>query len=373
MLFKDVIGQGDLKQSLINQVKRGKIPHAQLFNGQSGHGSLPLTIAFIQYLFCLDKKEHDSCGICPSCKKMQELQHPDLHFAFPMVQGISHVSNTHLEPWREIIKDNPYFDLYSWIQKIDPKERKPIISVHESKEIIKTLNLKSFEGGYKVMLIWQAEQMNRDCSNKLLKILEEPQQKTLFILISSSTDTILPTILSRTNVFNVPRIENNDLSSFLCSEFNMSEEEASTSASFSEGNLFISIKNKLDTSSENYFDYFVQLMRVCYKKDVLNMLEWASEIANLSRESHKLFLKYCLHMFRQSLLYNYQEGESLKVAEKEREFLNNFAKFINGNNIELFMNHFNKAYNSLDRTGPANSKILFTQLTFWVMRGIHQS
>lgn len=371
MLFKDVIGQRDLKQSLINQVKRGNIPHAQLFNGQSGYGALPLAIAFVQYLFCVNKQENDSCGTCPSCKKMQELQHPDLHFAFPMVKGISPISNTHLEPWREIIKENPYFDLYSWIQKIDTKERKPIIGVHESKEIIKKLNLKSFEGGYKVMLMWQIEQMNMDCSNKLLKILEEPQDKTLFILISSSLDAILPTILSRTHVFNIPRIEHNELSSYLSSEFNMSDEEASTNASFSEGNLFFSIRNQLDTSSDNYFDYFVLLMRVCYKKDVLNMLDWASQMANLSKESHKLFIKYSLHMFRQSLLFNYQEGESLKVSEKEREFLNNFARFISGNNIELFMNHFNKAYNSIDRL--ANSKILFTQLTFWVMRGIHQS
>ena len=172
MQFKDVIGQEELKKHLIQEVKNDKISHAQLFLGKPGFGSLPLALSFVQYIFCEQKTESDSCGICPSCKKVQDLQHPDLHFSFPAVQAIGKKSDVFLADWREQIKSEPYFNLNNWIDRIDVKGRAPIIGTDESQEIIKKISLKSYEGGYKVMMIWMSETMNATCSNKLLKIIE---------------------------------------------------------------------------------------------------------------------------------------------------------------------------------------------------------
>src|SRR3989338_4988709 len=203
MQFSAVIGQDELKHHLLHEVKGGKISHAQLFLGKPGYCSLPLALAFVQYLFCENRSETDSCGECPQCRKVSELQHPDLHFSFPTVLAIAKKADAFISDWRAQIKENPYFNLHDWTRRIDSSERKPIIGVDESLEIIKKLNLKSFEGGYKVMVIWMAEEMNADCANKLLKILEEPTPKTLFILLAEAQDKMLTTILSRTQIVRV--------------------------------------------------------------------------------------------------------------------------------------------------------------------------
>ena len=214
MQFSAVVGQSELKRHLIDEVKNDKISHAQLFLGKPGYGPLPMALAFVQYLFCENKQAEDSCGECASCRKVAQLQHPDLHFSFPTVQGITKVSDAALPDWRAQIGNSPYFNLNDWIKKTDPRERKPIIGVQESEEIIKKLSLRSFEGGYKVMIIWMAEEMNPSCANKLLKIIEEPPAKTLFILVAESQEYMLQTILSRTQIVKVPRVtidENGDV------------------------------------------------------------------------------------------------------------------------------------------------------------------
>jgi DNA polymerase-3 subunit delta' len=178
MQFSEVIGHNSLKSHLVDEVKNEKISHAQLFLGKPGYGVLPMALAFVQFLFCENKQESESCGACPACKKVSLLQHPDLHFSFPTIQAISKTSNGNLKEWREQIKEQPYFDLNGWIRKTDVRERKPIIGVQESEEVIKKLSLRSYEGGYKVMIIWMADQMNTATANKLLKIIEEPPKKT---------------------------------------------------------------------------------------------------------------------------------------------------------------------------------------------------
>ncbi len=368
MLFSEVIGQKEIKKKLIKQVLSSKIPHALLFNGMSGYGSLPLALAYTQYVFCENKSQTDSCGECKSCKRVNELQHPDLHFSYPCVSTISKLSDYYLSDWREIVKQKKYFDLYDWIKKIDPKERKPFIYVEESQSIIKKLALKSFEGGYKIMLIWSIEEMNLHCSNKLLKILEEPQEKTIFILVSKSIETILPTIISRVQVVNVPRVEQEPFVRYLIKHQNMGEAPANSKYGYTQGDFLQLRDNELDA---NQFEQFVKLMRFCYKKDVIEMLKWAEEMSEYSKEQQKIFLQYSLHLFRQSILNNYQVEMDLQVSEKEKAFLSNFSIYITGKNIELYMNKFDKAYRDIDRN--ANTKILFSQLSFWVMRGIHKA
>jgi DNA polymerase-3 subunit delta' len=370
MKFKDVVGQDELKAHLIQEVNQGKISHAQMFLGNAGYGALPLAMAFIQYLFCENKQVKDSCGECNSCRKIHAMQHPDLHFSFPVIQAINKKSDFFLPSWREQFVAQPYFNLNQWTKRIDEKGRTPIISTEESQEIIKKLSFKSFEGGYKVMLIWMAEEMNMQCSNKLLKILEEPPAKTLFILIADSQEKLLPTILSRTQLLKVPRIQLEDLSKNLQSKFEQDSSTATSIAAQTEGNLIEAIEMLNSNLEKNVNrELFIQLMRVCYKKDVNPMLDWAEEISTIGKERQKAFLKYALHMFRQSLLRNYTDNQLTKTSAEEEAFLKNFSKFITGNNIHGFMENFNDAVYHIDRN--ANAKILFTELCFKVMRFIH--
>lgn len=370
MRFSDVVGQQELKSHLIDEIQSEKISHAQLFLGKTGYGTLPLALAFIQYLFCENKTKNDSCGTCDSCRKVMHLQHPDLHFSFPIVQAISKTSDTFLPEWREQITENPYFSLEEWIEKTDPKGRKPIIGTQQSEEIIKKLGLRSYEGGYKVMLIWMAEEMNSSCANKLLKILEEPPQKTIFILLSESQEQILPTIISRTQVLNIPRISLEEMSARLAEQYQVSNSACESVAARSDGNLNDAI-SLLDegTSVEENRELFIRLMRVCYKKSVLEMMDWSEDVSKESRSAQKTFLKYALHMFRQSMLRNYTEDHLTRVSEDEDAFLEKFSKFISGNNVFDFMQSFNDAHYHIERN--ANPKILFMNLCFQVMRYIH--
>lgn len=370
MVFSSIIGHNDIKRHLIEEVRSGKVSHAKLFLGKSGYGGLPLALAFSQYLFCEKKQSNDSCGQCNSCRKVERLQHPDLHFSFPTVQTDTKVSDGNLSDWREQLFENPYFDIEKWTRRIDKKERKPIIGTHESVEIVKKLSLRSYEGGYKVMIIWMVENMNTVCANKLLKILEEPPAKTVFVLLSESQDRILQTILSRTQILNIPRIPMDEISNYLKRKEEKGSNSADSIASRADGDLIAAreLSTNLIELDENR-DQFIQLMRVCYKKNVPEMIEWAEKAANSTRMQQMDFLSYALHMFRQSLLKNYTEDQLTRVSEEEELFLGNFARFITGNNIFDFQTTFSDAHYHIERN--ANPKILFMNLCFKVMRFIH--
>lgn len=369
MQFSAIVGQEEIKQRLIDEVRNEKVSHAQMLLGKPGYGGLGLAIAFVQYLLCKNPQESDSCGTCSSCVKVQKLQHPDLHFVFPVVQSISKTTDYFLSDWREMIQESPYFDLNDWTKKIDPRQRKPIISVHESDEIIKKLSLHAFEGGYKAMIIWMPEEMNISSANKLLKILEEPPKKTVFILVAEAQEKLMATIISRTQTISVPHVDFEHVRTYLQAN-NIGASSAESIASRVEGDILKAkrITGDQEEQDENR-DYFIQLMRVCYKKNVIDMMNWAEDISAFGKERQKQFLLYSIHMFRQSLLKNYTNDQLTRVSEEEDGFLQNFARFITGNNIMMFTEAFDKAVFHIDRN--ANSKILFTNLSFDVMRFIH--
>jgi DNA polymerase-3 subunit delta' len=369
--FSSVIGQEELKHHLLREVQDGKISHAQLFLGKPGYGPLPMALAFVQYLFCENKGETDSCGECPSCRKVTELQHPDLHFSFPNVLAIARKSDAFIADWRAQVQENPYFDIHDWTRRIDNSERRPIIGVDESLEIIRKLNLKSFEGGYKVMIIWMAEEMNADAANKLLKVLEEPTPKTLFILVAESQDKLLTTILSRTQIVRVTMLPTDTVQRAL-EQKGVTRSTAASVAARSDGD-YLEALNLLGDSEESDLnrELFIQLMRVCFKKDVTAMLNWTDAINTQTREGQKLFVRYALHMVRQSILKNYTEEMLTRTSPEEAEFLKNFSRFITNNNVMDFMQTFNDAHYHLERN--AHAKLLFTQLCFQVMRFIHRA
>ena len=370
MQFSDIVGHEQMKQKLVQEVKTGRVSHAQMFLGNEGSGNLALAWAFIQYLFC-ENQTDDSCGTCSSCKQIAKLEHPDLHISFPTAQAITKTTNPVVGDWRKAVLENPYLTLNDWIHIADDKGRKPTISVHEAKSMVQKLTLKSFGEKYKVMLIWMAEWMGTETANKLLKIIEEPPEKTLFFLVANSQDLILPTILSRTQMVQVPTPKVNEIQSFLESKFQINPEKAATVALMSDGNLNKAINLAEHHDDENHFlTAFVEWMRMCYKKNVVGMIGWSMKMAAESRTYQKSFLEYTLYMMRSSIHMNYAANLAENTPEKEADFLKNFAQFINGKNILELHQLFSESHYQIDRN--ANAKILFTDTSFQIMKLLHQ-
>ena len=370
MQFSEIVGQIDLKKRMINEIRSEKMSHAQLFLGKNGYGNLALALSYTQYLFCENKGEEDSCGVCASCSKTKQLIHPDVHFVFPTVQAISKTSDGMIANWREAVATSAYFNLNDWINFTDNKGRRPIVGAEESKELLKKLSLMSFEGGYKVVIIWMAEEMNVTFANKMLKTLEEPADKTIILILAENTEKILPTIMSRAQLKKIPRLGFAEVAHYVQSSTELSENEAQSLVARVEGDICLIRAHLMNAENEDKNRIiFIELMRSSYKKNVLEMMDWANMVSGIGREGQKTFLEYALHMVRQSILKNYTDEQLARVSEEEAGFLKNFSKFITGNNVTDFLNIFSEAHYHIERN--ANPKILFTHLAFRTMRFIH--
>jgi len=277
MLFKDIIGQENTKKRLIQTVKDNRISHAQLFFGSEGIGKLALAIAYAQYISCENKQENDSCGVCMSCYKYQKLVHPDLHFVFPVIKTSSNqhpVSDNFLSEWRKMILNSSYFSVNQWYEFIGTDKTENTqgsIYVHESEEIIKKLMLKTFESEFKVMIIWLPEKMNISAANKLLKIIEEPPPKTLFLLVSENIDLIIQTIQSRTQLVKIPKIDNISLANAVNEKFNLDKDQLNDIIRLSDGN-YINVINNIQSNDEYSYnlDTFIKMMRLAYADKVID-------------------------------------------------------------------------------------------------------
>jgi len=240
MLFKEIIGQEEVKKRLINAVKENRISHAQLFLGKEGFGTLALAIAYAQYICCENKLANDSCGVCSSCIKYQKLVHPDLHFVFPVATNAvvkkKPISNHFLPQWRASLLNDYYLSYKSWQEKIETGNKQLLITKDESIDILKKLNLKTYESAYKIMIIWYPEKFNIASANKLLKILEEPPEKTLFILVAQETEKIINTILSRTQLIKINQINAVALQQAIIKKYQLTEDEALSIAKLADGN-----------------------------------------------------------------------------------------------------------------------------------------
>ena len=372
MSFSSVVGQQEIIEKLRSSILKDKVPHAQLFYGNLGNGGLALAHSLVKFLFCTHRSNVDSCDQCASCQRISEFKHPDVHVIFPVVQGISKTSSPLYSDWREITSKSMYFNLTDWIEKIDQKGRKPIISVEESKEILHKMTLKSYEGGYKVVLIWMAETMNNESSNKLLKLIEEPPEKTKFLLICENREKLLPTILSRTQQVFIPRIEDEEIYNYLIKNKKHPKDKAKILAKLIQGDLTQLHDERLSLEvNELHFKRFSSMMRVCFKKDVHAMLDWASDIATDTRDRQKQYLEYCLRICRESLRSNYLGAEMVQASEQEGAFLEKFSPYICEKNATDFMQLFDEAHYHVDRN--VNSEIMFTQICFQTMRYIHKA
>ena len=363
MLFRDIIGQNSTKRRLVHGVRENRISHAQLFFGPDGCGLLPLAVAYARYVHCTSREENDACGQCPSCKKYDKLTHPDLHLVYPIALSKDlRVSATVIKEFRDAFFTNPYMTLDDWFSVIEAENKQPVIGTDESGDILKKLSLTTFEAEYKIMIIWMAENMNDVASNKLLKLLEEPPDKTLFILVTENEDRLLRTIVSRTQLVKVPRLSDEDLSAALQEKFALNAEDAAritfqADGSFSKAQELVS-QNEQATQ---HLQLFQQWMRGCLKFDMKRVMETVDEFAASGRERQKQFLQYALEMIRESLLVNYADPKLIRIGGEEKNFIVKFAPFVHAANANRFMGEINEAHLHITRNGSA--KIIFMDLS----------
>ena len=378
MQFKDIIGQEEIKAKLTGSVDRGRISHAQLFTGEDGTGVLPLAIAYAQYINCPHRRDGDSCGVCPSCHQIGQLAHPDLHFIFPVNNPKGKSSSEkplskHFMPrWRELVRTTGgYFNEQMWYAAIDIDNKQGNISTFDADEIIRDLSFKSFESEYKIVLIWMAERMNTQAANKLLKILEEPWDKTLFLLTSSSPDKLLPTIVSRTQEVSVPSIGLETMTAYLTEKKGLPAEDAAKAARFARGNL-LEAERFLNSAGDNneLFELFVQLMRLSYEDRHMELLEWAETAASLGREEQKRLLTNSIRLLRDSYMMTAGMNEISFLFGKEYEFCKRFAPFVNNSNIEQLVAEMELAIRQIAQNG--NPRIIFPHFALTVSKLINR-
>lgn len=361
MFFKNIVGQQEAKERFILEVKEGRIPHAQLICGPEGVGTLPLAIAYARYICCTNRGETDACGECPSCVKFNKLVHPDLHFVYPVVKkksGKDVVSDDYISEWRNFVISNPYFDLNHWLDEMGAENAQALIYAKESDEIIRKLSLKSSEGGYKIMIIWLPEKMHPVCANKLLKLLEEPPAQTVFLLVSETPELILPTILSRTQRFNIRKLNETDIAEALQQKHGLQLQDAENVARVSNGN-FIQAMETIHLSEDNklFFDLFINLMRLSYQRKLREMKLWSEQVATMGRERQKNFLKYCQRMIRENFIYNFRERDLIYMNNEEKNFSARFAPFVNERNVMGIMHELSEAQAHVEQN--VNPKMIF--------------
>lgn len=371
MQFKEVVGHKSIKEKLIHTIKENRVSHAQLFLGSEGSGNLALAIAYAQYVSCQNKQENDSCGVCPSCIKFQKLVHPDLHFVYPVSTSKEvkkdPVSDDYIAQWREAIIENPYLNQNKWYEIIDLENKQGMISKNESYEILRKLNLKTFESEYKIMIIWLPEKMNAFAANKLLKLIEEPPSKTLFLLVSENSEQIISTILSRTQLIKIPKIDHESMMSALCDRLGLSPEKAGDLAYLANGNYFEAQKLINSTEEDNYnFEQFTQFMRLSYQRKVIDLIDWVDEISRIGREKQKNFLSYSLRLVRENFMLNIENRNLVYLTKKELEFSEKFSQFINQGNVVGIYEALNRAHSDIEMN--AYNKIVFLDLALKIIK-----
>jgi len=377
MLFSEVIGQKEIKQRLIRTVSENRVAHAQLFYGAEGRGKLALAMAYAQFISCKDPNKiakEDSCGVCSSCIKYNKLIHPDLFFIYPVAESKLRkdikkpVSTDFVAFWREMINENNYYiSLNDWYKKLEIERKQASINTQDCNNIITTLSYSSYESEYKIMLIWMIEKLNYQAAPKLLKILEEPPEKTLFLLVAEQTDMIIPTILSRLHLVKIPKIDNDSLLVACQQKLDLSYENALELTRLANGSFkkATSLQFETDTISRN-FARFVEWMRMCYTPDVPAMLEFSNDTGKENREQLKRFLQFGLEILRNCLMIHLGHAELVQIVSSQQNFYNKFAPFIHPLNINLFDDEFNSAVQHIERN--VNGGIVMLDLSLTISR-----
>ncbi len=371
MRFADIVGNEKALQALKGMADSGRVAHAMLFYENDGCGALPLALAYLQYLNCHHHVDGDSCGQCPSCRRMEKLIHPDVHFVFPVNTGSkssasekasSITSEYYLKEWRELVLANPYFLENDLMEAIGIEKKTGNILMSEAKAIVTGMSLTAVGDGYKAVLMYLPEKMNVAAANKLLKLVEEPPERTIFIFITHAPEKVLQTIFSRCQSLRVLPMERSAVKAVLMDQFSVDEEEAGRLAQISEGSVGVALEMKnrnADYTSD--MDLFAELMQALVARNLLGALECAETMASLpSREKQKAFCMFMEDGFRNLFLYQQGMQTLVTVPESEKEFYAGMAERIRKNFCHKAINNIDKTVELIDRN--VNARILFTDL-----------
>lgn len=373
MKFSEIYGYNDLKQTLVESVKKDHVAHALLFSGNAGGGNLALAMAFAQYINCIDKQENDSCGRCTSCSKFEKLIHPDFMLVFPTYSAAAKekdkARNTQVAAFREQLIKFPYFSFSDWTKSIDAEKKQCIISVDEGRNIAKYVSMKAFEAKYKVVLIWLPELMNQSCANSILKILEEPPAKTIYLLVTNDFEKNITTILSRTQMVNVSNFAEEDIESYLEDKHFIPENRASQIAKFSDGNLNQALK-LMNEEVDNSAAWFVDWMRSTYKADIPTLVDLGEDFSKFSRAEQLSLLCHGLDIGREIMLNQIELDQLKRVSEEDAKFLDGFSKVFDNEKLETFVTLLNEAQYHIERN--LNVKILFLDLSLNLAKALRK-
>jgi len=364
MSFENVIGQSDIQQTLVELVQHNRLSHALLFLGNEGSGALPLALAFAQYIVCDKVKEGraDACGICPACVKASRWVHPDIHFSYPVIprkSGDKPVSSDYSSEWREFMTQYPYGNAYDWLQFIGAENKQGNITAQECNDIIRKLSLKSFESGYKILLLWMPEYLGNE-GNKLLKLIEEPPPDTLFILVAENESLILPTILSRTQLVKIPMPETADIEKALVGRAGIPAEQARQIAAICEGNYHEALQ--LTRHAEDDWQGMLrEWLNAILKTGPTAQVKWIDEIGKSGRERQKQFLRYFNHLLEQAIRLRYIDAAQLHLPDNERDLALRLNKMADVSQQKAIIEELDRAAYYIERN--AHAKMLFHALT----------
>lgn len=379
MKFSQVLGLEHLKHHLTSGADAGRVPHAQLFVGPEGCGTLPMAVAYARYLLCGNSKGENEGGNQACNQKCDHLNHPDLHFAFPVATSevvSSHpVSNHYMEAWRTFLLEQPYGNLFDWYRAIGIEKKQGQIGVDEAQDIVRKLSLKPYEGGYKIMIIWMVDRMNTSAANKLLKLIEEPPPNTVLLMIAEDEGSLLNTLRSRCQTLHFPPLPEAVITGGLIKQ-GASREEASQIAQEANGNYNKALDLMMQDSEDLVFEkWFTLWARTAFKAkgnkgSIHDLILWSDEVARTGRETQKKFLSYCLSVIRQAMLLNYNARSLVYMRMHDSGFdLERFASYIHENNVADMVREFESARYHILRNG--NSKIIFTDLSIKLTRLLH--
>ncbi len=373
MKFSAIPGHKKTIEKLIRSVRSERVSHAQIFSGPEGCGSLALALAYATYVSCENRTENDSCGICKSCVKYEKMMHPDLHFVFPVIKIKNKkedpVSDSYIGEWRDFVRKSPFFTFNGWLDAIGVEKEQGLIFASEAGEIIKKLSLKTFESEVKIMIIWLPEKMHLSTANKLLKIIEEPPDRTLFLMVSEEPDKVISTILSRCQHIKVPGFTGNEIKDYLINKYGCGTEQASEIARIANGNIIrASDLFENQESSLRNLDSFRSLMRYSWKRDILAVIGWSEEMAAKGREAQKSFISYALRLLRENLMLSLdqQKNSLVYLGGEEVSFSEKFHPYINQKNIFPLTEELNQAFYHVEANG--NAKIIFLDLALKVVK-----
>ncbi|UOG74104.1 DNA polymerase III subunit delta [Hymenobacter tibetensis] len=371
MRFSDIPGQQQVKQVLVQSVRRNHVAHAQLFRGAEGSPALALTLAYGTFLNCESRgpAAEDSCGQCPSCQKIDKLIHPDLNFIVPVTTtktvAKDATSNKFMAEWRSFVLDNPYQGLNDWMQHIGAENKQGSISKEESLQLLKLVSLKAFEAQFKIVIVWLPELMHPAAANAVLKLLEEPPPATVFLLVSYAPEQLLPTIISRVQPVVVRPLPENELTTWLHTAHDIPEVKARQLAQLAEGNPGVALAaQQAATADHDYFTLFVKWMRLCYSNNVGEMLAISDEFQKLGRENQKEFVQFALGLLRKVLLYGLDPLLVPHLPAAEQQFINGFSRFVTPRNADPLARELNEAHYHIERN--ANPRMVFVDVSLRV-------